>query len=148
MTKKLLAISYLLLAFCIAGFQPAFSQELERHEEPNGCCYAYIVCPTNLLNETIPADVHPWGQVVTVDEDGITNTVQKTVSEFVIFQRDNEDGTAVVKLSAKEGVFGRNKPVTVADLALWKAYLTPYGLTNWLTLAEYRTAYPEPGDEL
>ncbi len=136
--KRVVVSCWLLVAgVCLAG-------EFDRFIEDNGCGYAYIVVPTNLLTETIPAGVHPWGQVVTVDEGGVTNIVQKTIGEFVIFQRDNGDGTAVVKLSAKEGAFGRRKGVTVADLYLWNIYLTNYGLdsTHWLTLSEYRTAYP------
>ena len=118
-------------------------KEFDKFIESNGCGYAFVTCPVALLDEPIPAGAHPWGQVVTV-EDGITNTVQKTVREFVIFLRDNGDGTAVVKLSAKQGAYGRMKPVTVEDLALWNAYLTGYGfdMSTWMTLSEYRAAYP------
>lgn len=135
--KKIIILS-LLIATSASG------RELSDFMESNGCGYAFVTCHTNLLNEIIPVGAHPLGQVVTVDA-GVTNIVQKTVREFVIFVRDNEDGTAVVKLSARQGTYGRMLPVTIADLALWNFYLTNYNLdvSKWMTLSEYRAAYPQ-----
>lgn len=132
----------ILLAFLIVV--SASGRELIDFIEPNGCGYAFVTCHTNLLNEIIPVGAHPLGQIVTVNA-GVTNTVQKTIREFVIFVRDNKDGTAVVKLSARQGTYGRMRPVTIKDLALWNFYLTNYNLdvSKWMTLSEYRAAYPQ-----
>ena len=112
--------------------------------EPNGCGYVFIVCSTNLTSELIPVGAHPLGQYVTI-EDGVTNTVQKTVREFVTLCRDIGDGTAVVKLSARQGACGRKDPTTLDHLKTWEMWLKNYGINVCeigMTRSEYEAAYP------
>lgn len=131
-----------IILFCILTAS-VFARDLNDFMCPNGCVYAYVTAPDALLSTPIPAGAHPWGQYEVVT-DGITNVVQKTIAEFVTFVRDNGDGTSVVKLSAQDPSLGsgRRLPTTLEDLDVWLEFLRPYGLTNWMTLAEFQAAYP------
>jgi hypothetical protein len=115
----------------------------------NGCAYAYVVAPDVLLETPIPEGAHPWGSY-TVITNGITNVVQKTIAQFVTYVRHNANGTSVVKLSAHDPSLpsGRRLPTTASDLQRWYYFLTPYGLTNWLTHLEFMLAYPPEEGEL
>ena len=119
----------------------------ERFKCEDGVYRAYVQCPSELLDTEIPEGVKWSGVVLSVDEDGVETTRQKTLREFVLTHLITymDDGTTIFPLAAMERPVTRQKAVNEEDMGQWDAFLTPYGYdsSKWLTIAERNAMMPE-----